>query len=80
MRAWLLALGVAGILAVAAAPYVRQAWIERERQADLERQDDYIKGKEAEIACLERLAASGLPKSMDVQAEIEKCRELSAGD
>lgn len=76
-RPLLLALAVAGILAVALAPYVRQAMRAREIRAEQARYERYIEAKRKEVECLERLAASGLPKGMDVQAELDRCRALS---
>ena len=73
-RKALLAAGVAGILLVALAPHARQAWDERRLRAEAEQRQLYIELKEREIACLERLAASGLPKGTDVEAEIARCR------
>lgn len=73
----LLALGVAGILAVALAPHVRQAMKARENRAEQASYERYVEAKRKEIECLERLAATGLPKGIDVQAEIERCRALS---
>ena len=74
----LLAAGIAGILAAASAPYLHDAWLDyRLRRAEA-RTALAIRLKEREIACLERLRASGLPEGMDVAAEIEACRRLSA--
>lgn len=77
-RALLLGFGLFGILAVALAPYARDAWAERRMRAEQERQERVIAAKEKEIECLERLAASGLPREMDVEAEIERCRSFGA--
>ena len=76
-RKTLLAAGVAGIVAVAAAPHALEAWRASRVSAQEAERQLYIQLKEREIACLERLAASGLPKEMDVNAEIERCRRLS---
>ncbi|HYG30426.1 MAG TPA: hypothetical protein VD887_09445 [Allosphingosinicella sp.] len=76
-RKKLLGAGIAAIVAVAVAPPALQAW--KERRAEAER-TDFIATKEREIACLERLAAGGLRKGADVQAEIDRCRrEAAAG-
>lgn len=76
-RALLLALGATGILAVAVAPYARRAIEVRDVRAEQAAYDEYIAAKEREIECLEQLAATGLPKGMDVQAELEGCRDIS---
>lgn len=73
-RPLLLALGVAGTVAVAVAPHVRRAMEAREIRAEKASYDRYIAAKQKEIECLEQLAATGLPKGMDVQGEIERCR------
>jgi hypothetical protein len=77
MRKWLIAAAILGILAVALAPHARRAWAERQLRAEQAESARYIALKEKEIGCLERLAASGLPKKMDVEAEIGRCRALS---
>jgi hypothetical protein len=77
MRKWLLLAALLGILAVAFAPHARRAWQERRMRAEQARQERYVEMKEKEIGCLERLAASGLPKGIDIEAEIERCRALS---
>jgi hypothetical protein len=77
MKKWLLAAAILGILAVALAPYARRAWAEHELRAGQAQRDRYIALKEKEIGCLERLAATGLPKGTDVEAELERCRALS---
>jgi hypothetical protein len=77
MRKWLLLAAILGIFAVAFAPYARRAWEERRMRAEQAGQERYVELKEKEIGCLERLAASGLPGEMDIEAEIERCRALS---
>lgn len=76
-RMLLLALGVAGILAVALAPHLRRALREREIRAEQAGYERYIEAKRKEIGCLEQLAATGLPKGMDVEAELERCRAFT---
>lgn len=76
-RLLLIALGVTGSVAVALAPHARRAIQARDLRAEQKAYADYIAAKEREIECLERLAASGLPKSMDVQAELERCRAIT---
>ncbi len=76
-RLLLIALGVTGSLAVALAPHARRAVQEREIRAERKAYDDYIAAKERELDCLERLTASGLPKGMDVQAELDRCRAIA---
>lgn len=76
-EAKLLAVGILGIAAVAGAPYARDAWREHQRDREREQVDRYIELKGRQIACLEQLRASGLPKGMDVMAEIERCRRLA---
>jgi len=76
-RLILLLFGVAGIATVAVVPHARRAIEARDLRAEQAAYDDYIAAKEKEIECLERLAASGLPKSMDVQAELERCRAIT---
>lgn len=76
-RLLLLALGVTGILAVAAVPYARRAIEARDIRAEQAAYDDYVAAKEKQIECLERLTATGLPKEMDVQAEIDRCSDIT---
>lgn len=76
-RRKLLAAGVLAILAVALAPHARDAWRDRRLREDAAQRALYIELKEREIECLERLAASGLPKEMDVHREIDRCRRMA---
>lgn len=76
-RTKLLVAGVVAILLFALVPYARQAWRERQLRAEEAQRAVYIELKEREIACLERLAASGLPKGMDVEREIDRCRRMA---
>ncbi|HEY0014078.1 MAG TPA: hypothetical protein VGB79_14645 [Allosphingosinicella sp.] len=73
----LLAAGVAAIVGVAALPYARQALEERRIARDGAQRALWIELKEKELACLERLQASGLPKGMDVGKELDRCRALA---
>ena|SRR5215217_2991355 len=75
-RKKLLALGVAGIVAVAAAPYALEAWREREVRDDAAQAALWVDRKQQQLACLDRIVASGLPKGMNVEAEIMRCRQL----
>jgi hypothetical protein len=76
-RTKLLAAGVLAIIAVALVPSAREAWRERSLRAEAEQRALYIDLKQREIACLERLAAGGLPKGMNVEAEIGRCRQMA---
>jgi alpha-D-ribose 1-methylphosphonate 5-triphosphate synthase subunit PhnI len=76
-RPLLLLFGVTGIVAVAVVPHARRAIEARDVHAEQAAYEDYIAAKEKEIECLERLTATGLPKDMDVQAELERCREIT---
>ncbi len=76
-RKRLLAAGIAGIVAVAAAPHARDAWLRHRLGEDEAQRRLYVALKEREIDCLERLLAGGLPEGDDVEAEIGKCRALS---
>lgn len=73
----LLAAGLAGIAIVGLAPIARNHWEQRQARAAEEQQRLYIELKEREIACLERLAAGGLAKGANVEAEIERCRRVA---
>lgn len=73
----LLVAGIAAVVAAALFPHAREAWEQRRlREAAAQRQL-YVELKEREIACLERLRATGLPKHLDVTAEIARCRQLA---
>lgn len=74
----LLAAGVAGILVGALAPEAARLWDEHRLRQAQEQRRLYIVLKEREIACLDRLAAGGLAKGADVEAEIGRCRALAA--
>jgi len=76
-RLLLLLFGVTGIAAIAVVPHARRAIEARDVRAEQTAYDDYIAAKEKEIECLERLTATGLPKDMDVQAELDRCREIT---
>ena len=76
-RKALLAAGIAAIAGVAAVPYVRQAIEERRIERDGAQRALWIELKEKELACLERLQASGLPEGMDVGKEIGRCRAMA---
>lgn len=73
----LLAAGILAIAAVALAPHASQLWEERAARQREEQRRLFIELKDREIACLERLAAGGLAKGADVQAEIARCRGLA---
>lgn len=75
-RRKLLAAGVAGIAAVAAVPYAMEAWRERTIRDDAAQAALWVDHKQKELDCLDRLVASGLPKGMNVEAEIQRCRQL----
>jgi hypothetical protein len=76
-RKSLLAAAVAAVLGVAAIPHVQRAMEERRIAREGAQRALWIELKEKELACLERLQASGLPEGMDVSAEIDRCRALA---
>jgi hypothetical protein len=76
-RRKLLAGAVGAILAVAAAPFAQRAWEDRRIARDGEQRALWIELKEAELDCLERLQAKGLPPTAKIDAEIEACRRLA---
>ena len=76
-RKLLLAAGIAAICGVAAIPHVQRAIEERRIAREGAQRALWIELKEKELACLDRLRASGLPEGMDVAAEIERCRALA---
>jgi hypothetical protein len=76
-RKALLAAGVAAILGVAAIPHAQRAMEARRIAREGAQRALWIELKEKELACLERLRASGFPQGMDVGAEIERCRALA---
>jgi hypothetical protein len=76
-RKKLLAAGVASVIGVAALPHARQALEERRIARDGAQRALWIELKEKELACLERLQASGLPEGLDVGKELDRCRALA---
>lgn len=76
-RKTLLVAGVAAILGVAAIPHVQRAVEERRIAREGAQRALWTELKEKELACLDRLRASGLPEGLDVGREIERCRTLA---
>ena len=76
-RKTLLAAGVAAVLGVAAIPHAQRATEERRIAREGAQRALWIELKEKELACLDRLRASGFPEGMDVGAEIGRCRALA---
>ncbi|MDP8994685.1 MAG: hypothetical protein M3N07_06870 [Pseudomonadota bacterium] len=70
--------GVAAILVTALAPHALDAWRAHRLRQQIDEQEQLIAQKQREIACLERLRATGLPPGASIEKEIERCRRAAA--
>lgn len=74
--------GVVAILAVALVPPALESLRPDRREGSAaevsEEIERFIRVKDREMACYERLKTTGLPEGIDVQAEIARCRREAA--
>jgi hypothetical protein len=75
-RKTLLALGIIGIVAVAAPPQVRRVLEDRRIARDGEQRALWIELTRLQLDCLERLQAA-LPQDVDMEKELARCQALA---